>query len=86
MKAAYTDDSRMPFGKYRGLAMKDIPATYLLWLLRANSPRTGKEGPDRKALLDFIQERRSSLEIDFRDEGEEGNEWHPGHPSNFGDS
>ena len=48
----YTDQTRMPFGKHRGKPMKDVPAEYLLWLLGENIPR-GKEGPDRKALLDY---------------------------------
>lgn len=27
-----TDDSPMPFGKYKGEAMSDVPASYLHWL------------------------------------------------------
>jgi hypothetical protein len=27
-----TDDSLMPFGKYKGKKMIDVPARYLLWL------------------------------------------------------
>lgn len=27
-----TDDSLMPFGKYKGEQMADVPADYLLWL------------------------------------------------------
>lgn len=29
-----TDDSPMPFGKYEGTKLGDVPADYLLWLLR----------------------------------------------------
>jgi uncharacterized protein (DUF3820 family) len=28
----YSDDSLMPFGKFRGKSLKDVPADYLLWL------------------------------------------------------
>lgn len=28
----YTDKSIMPFGKYRGKALANIPAEYLIWL------------------------------------------------------
>ena len=28
------DDSLMPFGKFKGERMEDIPAWYLLWLLK----------------------------------------------------
>lgn len=31
-----TDDSPMPFGKYEGTAMINVPAEYLLWLLEEN--------------------------------------------------
>jgi len=27
-----TDESEMPYGKYEGWLMKDVPASYLLWL------------------------------------------------------
>lgn len=27
-----TDESRMPFGKYKGEKMANVPASYLLWL------------------------------------------------------
>ena len=27
-----TDDTRFPFGKYKGTPMADVPASYLLWL------------------------------------------------------
>lgn len=28
----YTETSTMPFGKYYGRAMADVPAPYLMWL------------------------------------------------------
>lgn len=30
------DDSLMPFGKYKGKEMQDVPARYLLWLYENN--------------------------------------------------
>lgn len=27
-----TDESPMPFGKYKGVKMANVPASYLLWL------------------------------------------------------
>jgi uncharacterized protein (DUF3820 family) len=27
----YIDESKMPFGKYQGQKLADIPASYLLW-------------------------------------------------------
>ena len=31
-----TDQSKMPWGKYQGEKMANVPADYLLWLLREN--------------------------------------------------
>lgn len=28
-----TDESKMPFGKYEGEKMEDVPAGYLMWLI-----------------------------------------------------
>ncbi|RUP39785.1 MAG: hypothetical protein EKK63_09105 [Acinetobacter sp.] len=30
--APFTDNTPMPFGRYRGKAMVNVPAQYLLWL------------------------------------------------------
>ena len=31
------DDSLMPYGKHKGKKMKDIPASYLLWLFTSRN-------------------------------------------------
>lgn len=31
-----TDESLMPFGKYKGYLMVNVPASYLLWLYDSN--------------------------------------------------
>lgn len=31
-----TDDSPMPYGRYEGDAMIDVPASYLIWLYENN--------------------------------------------------
>ncbi len=31
-EAAWTDQSRMPWGKHKGEKLMDVPASYLLWL------------------------------------------------------
>lgn len=28
-----TDESPMPFGKYKGQKLEDVPASYLIWLM-----------------------------------------------------
>ena len=32
----YTDETLMPWGKYKGLKMANVPADYLLWLYENN--------------------------------------------------
>lgn len=32
MSKSFDDDDRMPFGKYRGERMADVPDSYLRWL------------------------------------------------------
>jgi uncharacterized protein (DUF3820 family) len=34
-----TDDSVMPFGKYKGEKMSNIPASYLLWLFENSTTK-----------------------------------------------
>jgi uncharacterized protein (DUF3820 family) len=36
---AMTDDSVMPFGKYKGEKMSNIPASYLLWLFENSTTK-----------------------------------------------
>lgn len=33
---SYTDDTQMPFGKYKGEKMANVPASYLVWLYDNN--------------------------------------------------
>ena len=36
--AELKDTDKMPFGKHRGMAMVDVPASYLLWWLENGKP------------------------------------------------
>jgi hypothetical protein len=63
-----TDESIMPWGKYRGRKLKDVPASYLLWLYDvAGSPKnTWQKGammtsPD---LYKYIDKVRDCLELE----------------------
>ncbi len=47
-----SDQDIMPFGKYRGEKMEDIPASYLLWLRES-----GHKGP----VGDYIEENLAAL-------------------------
>jgi uncharacterized protein (DUF3820 family) len=52
------DDSPMPFGKYEGTAMQDIPDAYLKWFWRENKVkyRSKQAGPNVTAVMDYIKD------------------------------
>jgi uncharacterized protein (DUF3820 family) len=58
-----TDNSRMPFGKYKGVEMKEVPAEYLLELLR-----TGYKGKVKphvvSSVLSYIKGMYDVLEVE----------------------
>lgn len=49
-----TDNSKMPFGKYKGEKMANVPASYLIWIFENNkcSPEVAKYIADN---LDVIK-------------------------------
>ena len=55
-----TDETTMPWGKYKGSALEDVPASYLFWL--ENKIREDNN-PDafRSGLLVYIEENRDIL-------------------------
>lgn len=64
-----TDNSPMPYGKYRGTAMANVPADYLLWLYDNNkcTPPVAKYIDDNMDVLDprraqLIAERKKKAE------------------------
>ena len=59
-----TDTSPMPFGKYSGQAMANIPADYLLWLYKKNQ-QTRTYGK-MKAVMDYIEANKEVLEQEVK--------------------
>ena len=59
---ALTDISPMPFGKHTGLAMKDVPASYLNWLWN-NGQKDNKPGVS--AIADYIRSNLDALKRAF---------------------
>lgn len=58
-----TDQDEMPFGKYKGAKMEDVPASYLLWLRDQNCshPEVRRYINDNESVLlsecpDYIEE------------------------------
>jgi len=59
---ALEDNDKMPFGKYRGEPMQDVPASYLFWLW-AN----GKEHDRQCPVADYIRRNLAGLEKEYPD-------------------
>ena len=60
----FTDDSKMPFGKYKGVPMKKVPADWFFWLWT-------KAGYEKKTEVDpvanYIKRNLSTLKQDHPD-------------------
>lgn len=55
-----TDNSLMPYGKYKGKKMANIPASYLLWIYRNDKLF--------KALEVYVEENMDALEKEEKEE------------------
>lgn len=53
-----TDDSPMPFGKYKGKAMIDVPASYLIYLYEQDFCYG--------AVKDYIKENMNALKLEIK--------------------
>ena len=54
--------ARMPFGKYKGLRLVDLPEPYLVWFARKGFP-AGRLGEQLKAVYEI---KRNGLEYLFK--------------------
>lgn len=57
-----TDTDLMPFGKYKGTPMQDVPASYLHWLWSS-----GKQSDNLCPVADYIRRNLSALKQEHRD-------------------
>lgn len=62
MPQKLTDDSPMPFGKHKGVPMKDVPASYLHWLW-TNGLERDKDSP----VANYIRDNKAALELEHKD-------------------
>jgi len=54
------DTDKMPFGKYKGEPMQDVPASYLHWLWS-----NGKEHDKLCQVADYIRRNKTALEQEY---------------------
>ncbi len=60
---ALTDNDLMPFGKYKGEKMQDVPAEYLDWFI-------GQNWADKwPAVVAYIEENRSAIDYELKQKG-----------------
>lgn len=65
-----TDNDIMPFGKYRGEAMANVPASHLLWL-KEKFEKDGAYGRDGKLVNQYIKDNLEVLQIEIQRENYE---------------
>lgn len=58
--AALTDESLMPFGKFKGQKLIEVPARYLLWLYE-NNKAYGQ-------LKEYIADNLDALRLEIKNE------------------
>lgn len=68
MSNQLTETDLMPFGKYKGEEMQDVPASYLLWLRDEMSGRTMYDGSDNQKVAEYIEENLDVLEKEVEEE------------------
>lgn len=61
----YTDSMPIPFGKYKGTSLGNVPANYLLWLYETSEQ--GERLSDRK-LANYIKDNLKGLQIERESE------------------
>ena len=54
----YTDKTLMPFGKYKGTALANVPAQYLLWL--------HGEGTSSPPLMEYLNDSLEALKQEVK--------------------
>lgn len=53
------DDTPMPFGKYKGIPMQDVPVNYLHWMWHNTDKRT--------SLGEYIKNNLDALKLENKD-------------------
>lgn len=62
-----TDEEFMPFGKHKGKSMKDVPATYLLWLHSEILKKDGVNDNDIR-IKEYVEDNADVLDKQYFEE------------------
>ena len=66
--AKMNDNTPMPFGKHKGKAMVEVPASYLLWYWNEHEGQsTVGMYPDKRNVLKYIEENLDVLKKEVRE-------------------
>lgn len=57
----------MPIGKYKGTAMIDVPASYLIWI--SDNPNGYGRHPEGKKVLAYIEDNMDALKLEISKKG-----------------
>ena len=57
METRLSDTDKMPFGKYKGQPMQDVPASYLFWFWTEKGMKADKNSP----VADYIRRNLDAL-------------------------
>ncbi len=60
MNTELKDESPMPYGKYKDMPMKDVPASYLIWLID-NKKCSG-------AVKRYIEDNMNALKLELKNQ------------------
>lgn len=63
-----TDNSRMPFGKYKGKRMQDVPGSYLDWLLGELEVKEGLLYGNSLRVYNYIIENIDAIQQEAKNE------------------
>jgi hypothetical protein len=57
------ETDKMPWGKYKGVPMSDVPASYLFWLWTQPGKADDKQCP----VADYIRRNLNVLKVEYKD-------------------
>lgn len=64
----FTEESTMPFGKFAGRKIANVPAEYLIWLNdQSKNFAPNKKTLFQKYLKDYVEKNKEALELKIKE-------------------